>query len=696
MRISTRIMVAIVFVVAMSVTGIAMMVGYEMNRAFVNNFAVSSHAQLERLNAFTNTFLDTAISTLGLLSTSPLLDKNIAAIGSYVKNPEDLDDNANASSFERELVRRMQDVIATFPMIRSMFVANNAGGIVFASDISLSVNFDPRTRPWYIEAVEAGRTILTPAYTSTDGRLVCSIATPVMSSDNTRLGVAGLEITLEELVREIGNISIGKTGYVLVLDSFGQVVSAQSAWLGKNIENLPAEAREALDILQRVAWENGTREVSYDGKVWLAAAQKTERNWTLVMLQERREVFIAAMKIALSISVVGLVIFLSMLILARFVSRSIAKPVAILAQASQKVSDGDLKAIPADEKLFQGEIGLLHKSLKTMVVKLAELIATAHEKIKEAEEALALSKTSFTKAEASKNEAEQARREGVLQTAEDIGSAIGQLFTATEGLARELQQTESLTEAQRIRVDNTATAIEQMDSVVSEVAAGSVRTANIADQAYHAAQQGKLLVEDVVSSMGKIETQSLAMYESLEALTSQAESIDEIMNVISDIADQTNLLALNAAIEAARAGDAGRGFAVVADEVRKLAEKTMEATRQVNQAVISIQQNTQSNMNAMQEATTFVSQSAGVASQAGEALMRIETMVDSTANEIRSIASASEEQATTTTEINRSTQAVHQLMDEVAQATHSSNQAVAELSTLSQRLNDILQDLRKG
>lgn len=715
MTVRTRVLVSIILAVILSIAGVTAMVSREMGKAFVANFKVSSEAQLERMNTFVENFFGTAVASAELLSQSPLLLENLSTITSYAHTTTAYKPiGKDLPPSERALYEEFLRVHKHFPAYSLVYAGNRAGGFTQAPDDTLTPGYNPSERGWYKEAAAAGKSIITEAYVSDSGEAVTTVATPVRRSGESGVaGVVGLDISLETLTKEIGSVTVGRTGYVFMMDATGLIicdpknsgdnVAAAQRWLGKTVAPkpgvaeplpVPGDALAALSSLRDK--KQGVDEVGIGGKTWMAGVRTTQNGWTLVMLQEKDEIFADAMQVTLGILLVGLVIAVVMTIVAWLVARSIAGPITRLAGASQQVAEGDLQAIPEDGKAFRGELGILHKSLKLMVGKLVELIETANAKIREAEEALELSRSSLAQAEEAKRQAENARREGVLQTAGQIGAVIDQLAASAARLAEEALCTEQRAAEQTERVRGTIVAMEQMNAAVSNVAHSTSRTASLADESRTEAMSGRQLVMQVVSSMSEIEKQSLSMREGLEHLGGQASDIGKIMNVITDIADQTNLLALNAAIEAARAGEAGRGFAVVADEVRKLAEKTMEATRQVGEAISIIQSGTTTNINAMQEAASYIGKAAEVANNAGEALASIEQMVQNTAGEVRSIAIASEEQSATIEAINRSTEDIRRITDEVAAGAQRSNHAASELTQLSDRLHSVVQELRKG
>ena len=706
MSIRAKVLLAIMLAVILSIIGVTLTVSRAMNNAFVNNFVVSSKAQLDRMNAFVENFFDSATSNAKLLAVSPLVKDNITDnISVWVGTKGGIKPiGAELPLAERALYEELKRMTEAFPSYLLVYVANNAGGITQAPDDFLTEEYNPAKRPWYLDTVSAGKSILTEAYISDSGDAVCTVTAPVPDPNGKGIaGVAAIDISLDTLTKETGNVSVGKTGYVIMVDSFNQVISdpknsgpdkaEDQRWLGKIVSKIPGDAGKALTEL---CAKEGNTEVSMGEKDWLASSRKTSNGWTLIMLQEKGEVFADAMSVTLGILLVGIIIAVVMLGIAFLVARSIAKPVSILSVAAQEVASGDLNAIPEEETPFKGELGVLHKSLKQMVAKLAELIGTAESKIKEAEEALKQSHQSLKEAEEARQQGERARQQGVRQTAETIGAVIDELAVTTRRIADEARQTNAKTEKQKERVTGAAAAIVQMNSAVGEVAASTGRTAQLAEDSQREAQQGKKLVMDVVSSMSKIEEHSRSMRDSLAVLGTQTNDIGQIMTVINDIADQTNLLALNAAIEAARAGDAGRGFAVVADEVRKLAEKTMEATKQVASAVKAIQSGAEHNIHAMEESSNFISASTQIASDAGEALSKIATMVEHTAEEMRAIATASEEQSATLDEINRTTNDIHNISAEVAEGTKLASEAVDELTVLSNKLEHVVAELKKG
>ena len=706
MSIRARILLAIALAVLLSIFGVTVMVSHEMNKAFVNNFQTSSKAQLDRMNAFVENFFSSARSTVEFIAASPVVADNIDGISVYIDRKEDHTPiGAELPQPERGLYETLARYVAYFPSYTLVYVANTAGGITQAPDDLLTVGYNPAKRPWYLDTVQAGKTILTEAYISDSGAAVCTVATPIKGKSRGRTpGVAAIDISLDTLTRETGTVTIGKTGYVVMIDSLGQIISdprnsgpdtpAKDRWLGKTVSDIGGDAGKALVALNGM--KSGYAEVRLQNKDWLASVQSTSEGWKLVMLQEKDEIFADAMGVTLSILMVGGGIALIMLAIAWFVARSIARPVAALATASQRVAEGDLTAIPQEEAFFKGELGMLHKSLKRMVAKLVELIETANNKIREAEAALVQARDAHAKAEDAKKEADRARREGVLQTAQQIGAVIDQLSEAAARLAKEASLTGRRTEDQRGRVGHAVDSIARLADAVNEVSFSASKTSDLANEARNEAKNGKKLVLDVVHSMGEIEKQSTDMQRGLAGLGTIATDIGQIMSVISDIADQTNLLALNAAIEAARAGEAGRGFAVVADEVRKLAEKTMEATKQVGTAISGVQQRTVENVTAMEKTAAYIVESTAIAHRAGEALAGIEQVVDATAGEVLAIADAGKAQAATLADINDSTDSISNISVEVAESARLSSDSAQELMRLSDHLHAIVENLKKG
>lgn len=250
-------------------------------------------------------------------------------------------------------------------------------------------------------------------------------------------------------------------------------------------------------------------------------------------------------------------------------------------------------------------------------------------------------------------------------------------------------------EVQKARITEAATAIEQMNVTVLEVARNAANAAANADAASGRANEGVHAVQATLDAMERVRGEADSLRGQMNNLGAQVQDIGKVLGVISDIADQTNLLALNAAIEAARAGDAGRGFAVVADEVRKLAEKTMQATREVGEAISTIQVAAQTATAGTEKAVTAVEEGRELAGVSGTLLEHIMQMVEGSAAEVSAIATAAEQQSATSEQISRTTQEVNAISEETARAMEHSSRAVEELLKQAQGLRSLIAEMRE-
>lgn len=391
--------------------------------------------------------------------------------------------------------------------------------------------------------------------------------------------------------------------------------------------------------------------------------------------------------------VVMLVIILLGALLGVILSRAISGPVGKALAFAQSVAGGELsRRLRLNQR---DEIGQLSVALDSMVDTLNEKISEATAK---SEEAVAKEREALKAMESAESAGAEAKSktQAMLAAADKLEEVADIVSSASSELSAQIEQSERGAMEQASRVTETATAMEEMNSTVLEVAKNAGQASEVSATTRKKAEEGSVVVRRAVSSIQFVQEQSLALKNDMGTLAEHAQSISKIMGVISDIADQTNLLALNAAIEAARAGEAGRGFAVVADEVRKLAENTMAATTDVGNAIKAIQQSADKSMRQVDEAVKSIEEATGLSSESGNALAEIVKMADSTADQVRGIAAASEQQSASSEEINRSIAQVNTIATETARAMAEAARVVMNLTEQANVLSRLIDDMKRS
>ncbi|WHX49186.1 methyl-accepting chemotaxis protein [Paenibacillus woosongensis] len=349
-------------------------------------------------------------------------------------------------------------------------------------------------------------------------------------------------------------------------------------------------------------------------------------------------------------------------------------PVKDLMAALDKLSQGDFSV---QLKTSQDELGQINAKFNSTVSNINRLVATIKD-------------VSIQSAEQSKV---------LFSTVEDNHESSLTITNNIEEISEKVSlQSKSITES--------ATSLEDIASGANVIAGNTSAVSEAAMQMKEQSEQGGDKVEKVMTQMGSIHKSVKNSVDSIEQLHKRSGEIEEIVQVMTQIATQTQLLSLNASIEAARAGEEGRGFAVVANQVKKLAEESAKSAEQIAELVRHIQQETLQAVQAINEGEHNVAVGIGIVQETGELFGSILSATDAVTSQIQEVSAATEEMVAETEQITAAIKQLAELAERNAAVSeeikagameqrNSSNKIVNAAEQLNQ-ISDKLEELVAG